>query len=76
MSIFLRWHRRLRIYPTAFNCKGFAMSGAGYGYKISAQGYYAEMKRKNPNLKIVVVNPMEEWEDLKKIGDSSFFFLK
>lgn len=52
------------------------LSGSGYGYKISAEEYYAEMKKQNPNVKIVVVDPQAEWEQIIKMGDSSFFFLK
>lgn len=63
----LGFRYKYRIYPTAFTRKGFAMSGTGYGYRISAQEYYAEMRRQNPNLKIVVVDPMDEYQQIQKI---------
>lgn len=42
------------------------LSGTGRGYKISAQEYYAEMKKKNPDLKIIVVDPIEEYKQIQK----------
>lgn len=72
----LGFRYKYQIHPAVFSCKSLVLGGAGYGYKISAAEYYAEMKKQNPNLKIVVAHPQEEWEQLKKMGDSSFFFLK
>lgn len=62
----LGFRYKYQIHPTVLDCKDVAFSGTGYGYKISAQEYSAEMKKQNSNLKIVVVDPMDEYQQFQK----------